>query len=53
VEQPRAAGGRPSIGIIGAGLIGGAPVYGEDLDADARAALAEASPERPAEFRAA
>jgi predicted dinucleotide-binding enzyme len=32
----------------------GTPVYGKDLDADgARAALAEAPPERPAEFRAA
>ncbi|WP_433782078.1 NADPH-dependent F420 reductase [Actinomycetospora sp. CA-101289] len=32
----------------------GTPVYGKDLDAEgARAALAEAPPERPAEFRAA
>lgn len=32
----------------------GTPVYGKDLDAErARQALAEASPERPAEFRAA
>jgi predicted dinucleotide-binding enzyme len=32
----------------------GTPVYGKDLDADgAKAALAEAPPERPAEFRAA
>ncbi|MDF2976363.1 MAG: oxidoreductase coenzyme F420-dependent [Actinomycetospora sp.] len=32
----------------------GTPVYGKDLDADGtRAALAEASPERPADFRAA
>jgi predicted dinucleotide-binding enzyme len=32
----------------------GTPVYGTDLDADGvRAALAQASPERPVEFRSA